>query len=70
MSTGTQIIQGAGRKIGVHSDVDPMTTETLIVGLGILTSMLQLWQSQAIKFEFVPIDPTRDRMVAEAAAAC
>jgi len=56
MSTGTQIIQGAGRKIGVHSDVDPMTTETLIVGLGILTSMLQLWQSQAIKFEFVPID--------------
>jgi len=61
MSTGTEIIQGAGRKIGVHSPVDPMTSESLIVGLEILNSMLQLWQSQAIKFEFVPItSPTED----------
>jgi len=56
MSTGTEIIQGAMRKIGAHSTVDPATTEGLLVGLEILNSMLQLWQSQAIKFEFVPIE--------------
>lgn len=56
MSTGTQIIQGAAQKIGVHSPVDPMNAESLVVGLEILNSMLQLWQSQAIKFDFVPIE--------------
>ncbi len=54
MSTGTQLIQGAGRKIGVHSKVDPMNTESLLVGFEILIPLLQLWQSQGIKFEFVP----------------
>jgi len=53
MSTGTQLVQGAARKIGVHSDVDPMTTESLIVGFEILLPLLQLWQSQGIKFQFV-----------------
>ncbi len=61
MSTGTQLIQGAGRKIGIHSDVDSMNTESLIVGLDILISMLQLWQSQNIIFGFVPItEPGED----------
>jgi len=55
MSTGTAIIQDAMKKIGAHSLVDPATTEGLIDGLSVMNSMLQLWQSQGIKFEFIPI---------------
>jgi len=55
MSTGTAIIQDAMSRIGAHSLVDPATTEGIIDGLSVLNSMLQLWQSQGIKFQFVPI---------------
>jgi len=55
VSTGTQIIQDAAAEIGVHSPVDPISPEGLQVGLRKLMSMLQLWQSQGIKFDFIPI---------------
>ena len=60
MSIGTEIIQDAASEIGVHSVVDPITVEGLNSGFRKLNSMLQLWQSQGIIFNFVPLQVVGD----------
>lgn len=61
MSTGTNIIEDALRKIGAHSAVSPAEPETVVEAMETLNSMLQLWRSWGILQNLVPIDkPSRE----------
>ena len=60
MSTGTDIIQEALRKIGAHSDVSPASAESILVGKNVLNSMLEMWLSKSIVIGFSPLDAPGD----------
>jgi hypothetical protein len=55
MSTGTSIIERALKRIGVLSVAVPSSPEQITDGLLELNSMLNLWLSYGIKFQFNPI---------------
>jgi len=60
MSTGTAIIQDAGRKIGVHSKASPMSPDDLVIAMGILNSMVEEWLSRSIFLGTVPLEKPAD----------
>ncbi len=62
MSTGTEIIQDGLKRIGAHSIVQPAAPETIIEGMDILNSMLQLWASWGIDIQFVPLNIPGDEL--------
>ena len=55
MSIGTEIIQDALKRIGAHSIAQPAAPETILEGMEVLNSMLQLWRSKSIFLEVVPL---------------
>jgi len=55
MSTGTSIIQEALEEIGAHSIVSPATPGAIERGLGKLNSMIQMWRSQGVFLEAIPL---------------
>ena len=55
MSTGTEIIKDALKRIGAHSIAQPAAPETISEGLEVLNAMLQLWRSKSIFLEVVPL---------------
>lgn len=62
MSTGTEIIQGALKKIGAHSIASPAHPTTIVEGMGVLNSMLQLWRSVGIMQDIVPLQTPADEL--------
>lgn len=56
MSSGTEIIQQALKRIGAHGITQPAAPETIVVGRDILNSMLQMWLSEGIDLGIVPLD--------------
>lgn len=61
MSTGTELIQDAGRMVGAHSTVSPMDSDAILVGMTALNGMLQMWTSQNIKVPFTPLEAPGDQ---------
>lgn len=55
MSTGTVLIEGALKEIKVVSVAVPSSPEQITDGLIKLNSMLNLWLSMGIQFQFTPI---------------
>ncbi len=55
MSIGTDVIKGALRKIGAHSAVSPAEPETIVETMETLNTMLQMWRSQGIMSNLVPL---------------
>ena len=55
MSTGTVLIQGAFRRIGVHSIASPAPAESQLLAMDTLNGMLQLWMSWGIDLQTIPI---------------
>ena len=56
MSSGTEIIQAALRRIGAHSKVAPASADSISIGRDALNSMLELWLSQSIFLGVVPLE--------------
>lgn len=56
MTTGTVLIEDALRRIGAHSIASPAQPETIVDGMDILNSMLQLWMSWGIDIQTIPIE--------------
>ena len=56
MTTGTDLVKSALRKIGAHSIAAPAAPETIPEGRVILNAMLQSWLSRNIDLGIVPID--------------
>jgi hypothetical protein len=55
MTIGTKVLQGALRKIGAHSELNPATPDTLVVAMDTLNSMIQFWRSQGIIMGILPL---------------
>jgi hypothetical protein len=55
MSIGTDVIKGALRKIGAHSQVSPAEPDTIVEAMETLNTMLQMWRSQGIMSNLVPL---------------
>lgn len=62
MSSGTTIIELALKEIGAHSIVAPADSESIVTGMSVLNSMLQLWLSQAIDLGIVPLQAPGDEL--------
>jgi len=62
MSSGTFIIESALKRIGAASIVQPAAPETIIEGLNILKSMIQLWLSWGIQLRINPLDKPGDEL--------
>ncbi len=62
MTTGTEIVKKALKKIGANSIAAPAAPETIIEGRDALNSMLQNWLSQDIDLGIVPLDPPGDEL--------
>lgn len=62
MSTGTDIIQDALKRIGVFSIASPAAPETIVEGMEVLNTMLQLWRSQSIFLEVIPLEVPGDEL--------
>tara|TARA_R110000782_G_C14819205_1_gene413832 strand:+ start:33890 stop:34336 length:447 start_codon:yes stop_codon:yes gene_type:complete len=62
MTTGTDIVQKALKKIGAHSIAAPAASETVVEGADALNSMLQTWTSQGIVLGIVPLDAPGDEL--------
>lgn len=62
MSIGTNVIKGALRKIGAHSAVSPAEPDTIVEGMETLNSMLQLWRSQGIFQDIIPLEEPGDEL--------
>lgn len=62
MSTGTVIITEALQKIGAHSVVSPAAPESILMGMGELYSMMELWQDQGIKLGVTPLEVPGDNL--------
>lgn len=60
MSIGTEIIEDALKTLGAHSIVSPPDPEAISVGLRVLNSMMELWQSRGILVGFVPLKVAGD----------
>lgn len=55
MSTGTSIIEDALKRIGAHSIVSPATSGVIEDGVNILNSMIQMWRSEGVFLEAIPL---------------
>lgn len=62
MTIGTEIIKDGLKRIGAHSIVQPAAPETIVEGMDILNSMLQLWASWGIDIQFVPLEVPGDNL--------
>ena len=62
MSSGTEIIQKALKRIGAHSFAMPALPESIVEGRDTLNSLLQLWLSQGIDLKTVPLDAPGDEL--------
>lgn len=62
MSTGTDVIKGALRKIGAHSQVSPAEPDTIVEAMQTLNSMLQMWRSQGIMSDMLPLKAPGDEL--------
>lgn len=62
MTTGTVIIQRGLQKIGAHSSLAPASPASIILGLEILNSMLEMWLSKDIAIGFTPLDVPGDEL--------
>lgn len=62
MSTGTSIIQDALRKIGAFSPLQPADPDTIVGAMETLNAMMQLWRSQGIMQNAVPLEVPADDM--------
>lgn len=60
MTTGTELVQDALQKIGVHSPLQPASPEALQAGFKRLTSMIAEWQDDDIETGAVPIEVIGD----------
>lgn len=56
MTTGTDLVKSALRKIGAHSIAAPAAPETITEGRDTLNAMLQSWLSRNINLGIVPLD--------------
>lgn len=56
MSSGTSIVQAALQKIGAHTVAAPAAPESIILGMDVLNSMLQEWETRLIKLGTVPLE--------------
>ncbi len=48
MSTGTDIIEAALKKLGVHSQITPASPEHFVTAFKALNSMLSIWRSNGV----------------------
>ena len=55
MSTGTQIIHGALRRLKAHSSLNPAPTETIEISLDVLNGMVSQWEDEGIRMGCVPL---------------
>jgi len=62
MSSGTEIIQTALQRIGVHSVAAPASPEAIVSGKDMLNSMLQMWQSIGVELGAVPLNAPGDEL--------
>jgi hypothetical protein len=62
MSTGNKVIKGALKKIGAHSAVSPAEPEEIVEAMETLNSMLQLWRSQGILNQLMPLKVPGDEL--------
>lgn len=62
MSSGTEIIQKALKRIGAHSLATPALPSSIVEGRDALNSLLQLWLSQGIDLRIVPLDEPGDEL--------
>jgi len=60
MSTGTELIQTALKKIGAHSRLAPASSDTILDGRDALNSMLEVWRSKGIILDVVPLNAPGD----------
>ncbi len=60
MSTGTAIVQGALKQIGVYSPVKPTNSESLEDVKNLLNSMLARWEDIGIQTGAVPLNAIGD----------
>lgn len=60
MSSGTQLINRAYKKIGVKFNNQDVTAESLEIGREELNSMLEEWQDEGIELNYVPISAPSD----------
>lgn len=62
MSTGTEVIRAALRKIGAYSIASPDDPESIILGRDTLNSMIQEWETVGIKLGCVPLNAPGDEL--------
>lgn len=62
MSIGTDVIKGALKKIGAHSAVSPAEPETIVEAMETLNTMLQMWRSQGIMQDLMPLKVPGDEL--------
>lgn len=62
MSSGTDIIQEALGEIGAHSIAAVADPDSIVKGMNVLNSMLQLWLSKGIDLGIVPLDAPGDEL--------
>lgn len=62
MSTGTEVIKDALRRIGVESMAQEAGPEEIIDAMKVLNNMLQMWQSQGIQIGIVPLQDPGDQL--------
>lgn len=60
MSTGTKLVQGALKRLGVHSPIRPANPESLEDGKDVLNSMYAGWQDKGIEIGAVPLNAIGD----------
>lgn len=62
MSSGTELIHAALKRIGAHSVVSPADPETVDTARNTLNSMLEGWRSKGIDMGTVPINAPGDEV--------
>ena len=62
MTTGTKLIQEAGKRIKAHSPINPISPEDISSSRDTLNSMMMLWLSQGIDIGVVPLDDPGDNL--------
>jgi len=62
MTTGTDIIKRSLQKIGAHSAIAPASPASIVLGMEILNSMLELWLSRNIQIGFTPLKVPGDEL--------